>query len=371
MSETTTERKITFFDVSIAGVPAGRVIFQLYNDLVPKTAENFRALCTGEKGIGKSGKPLWYKDSGFHRIIKKFMIQGGDFTAGNGTGGESIYGEKFEDEAFPMKHTRPFLLSMANAGQNTNGSQFFITCTPTPHLDDKHVIFGEVLRGKSIVRRIENYTTSDGDVPVDPIVIADAGELSPDDPSITEPVVASDGDPYEDYPEDDLRDTQDPKVAFEAASILRTLGNARWKESAAADALAKWQKALRYLDVHHDAPEGLADEFIALRTPLLLNSALAAFKAPGGPEGAQITINATNSALELPKLSDADRAKALYRQGLAQVVLKEDEEAEKVILEALSLAKDDKAIAAELERIRQRKKAQRDKEKAVYKKLFA
>jgi len=129
------------------------------------------------------------------------------------------------------------------------------------------------------VRRVEDYTTSDGDVPVDPIVIADAGELSPSDPSLTEPVVASDGDPYEDHPEDDSRDTQDPKVALEAASTLRTLGNARWKESAAADALAKWQKALRYLDVHHDAPEDLADEFLALRSPLLLNSALAAQRA--------------------------------------------------------------------------------------------
>jgi peptidyl-prolyl isomerase D len=156
-------------------------------------------------------------------------------------------------------------------------------------------------------RRIENYTTSDGDVPVDPIMIVDAGELSPDDPSLTEPVVATDGDPYEDYPEDDSRDTQDPKVALEAASTLRALGNARWKESAAADALAKWQKALRYLDVHNDAPEDLTDEFIALRTPLLLNSALAALKAPGGPEGAHTAINATNSALELPNLSDADR----------------------------------------------------------------
>lgn len=156
-------------------------------------------------------------------------------------------------------------------------------------------------------RRIENYTTSDGDVPVDPIVIADAGELSPDDPSLTEPAVASDGDPYEDYPEDDSHDTQDSKVALEAASTLRTLGNVCWKESAAADALAKWQKALRYLDVHHDAPEDISDEFLALRTPLLLNSALAALKAPGGPEGARIAINATNSALELPKLADTDR----------------------------------------------------------------
>ncbi|KAH9968179.1 peptidyl-prolyl cis-trans isomerase Cpr7 [Russula dissimulans] len=373
-SESESQRPITFFDISIAGQPAGRVVFQLYNDLVPKTAENFRALCTGEKGIGNAGKPLWYKDSGFHRVIKKFMIQGGDFTAGNGTGGESIYGEKFEDEAFPTKHTRPFLLSMANAGPNTNGSQFFITCTPTAHLDGKHVIFGEVIRGKSIVRRVENYPTSSGDVPADPITITDAGELSPSDPSLLETVVASDGDPYEDYPDDDSRNTEDPAVALEAARALRELGTARWKDGATADALAKWQKALRYLDVHpvlpDDAAPGLEDEFGALRTPLLLNSALAALKAPGGIPGARIALDATNYALKLPKLSDSDRAKALYRNGLAQVTLKEFEEAEKVFQEALSLAKDDKAIAGELEHLRQRRKAQRDKEKAAYKKLF-
>jgi len=138
-------------------------------------------------------------------------------------------------------------------------------------------------------------------------VIVNAGELSPSDPTLSEPTVAPDGDPYEDYPEDESRDTQDPKVVLEAARTLRTLGNARWKESAAADALAKWQKALRYLDVHHDAPEDLADEFIALRTPLLLNSALAALKAPGDTAGARIAIDATSSALKLPKLNDSDR----------------------------------------------------------------
>ena len=156
------------------------------------------------------------------------------------------------------------------------------------------------------VRRVENYATSSGDVPVDPIIITDAGELSPSDPSLSETVVASDGDPYEDYPEDNNSE-QDPSAVLEAARTLRALGNARWKDSAAPEALAKWQKALRYLDVHAEPPAELAVEFAALRAPLLLNSALAALKAPGGIPGARIALDSTNAALGLPKLGDADR----------------------------------------------------------------
>ncbi len=149
-------------DVTIGGEPAGTITIELFADVVPKTAENFRALCTGEKGVGKSGKPLNYAGSTFHRVISGFMIQGGDFTRGNGTGGESIYGEKFADENFKLKHTGPGTLSMANAGPNTNGSQFFITVVATPHLDGKHVVFGNVVDGMDVLKKLEAQGSQSG-----------------------------------------------------------------------------------------------------------------------------------------------------------------------------------------------------------------
>lgn len=166
-----------YFDMSIEDQPAGRIVFGLFGKQVPKTVENFRALCTGEKGIGKRGKPLHYKGSVFHRIIPEFMLQGGDFTDGNGVGGESIYGMKFADEDFTIKHSEPFYLSMANAGPNTNGSQFFITTVQTPWLDGRHVVFGKVLEGMDIVKNIEALGSQSGK-PKKIVTVADSGELS-------------------------------------------------------------------------------------------------------------------------------------------------------------------------------------------------
>ena len=167
---------LVYFDISIDSKAAGRITMRLDADVVPRTAENFRALCTGEKGVGATGKALHYKGSVFHRIIPKFMAQGGDFTVGNGTGGESIYGPAFDDESFRLRHNAPGVLSMANSGPHTNSSQFFLCTAKTEWLDAKHVVFGRVEDGMEVVRAIEACGDADGKC-AHQVAIEDCGQI--------------------------------------------------------------------------------------------------------------------------------------------------------------------------------------------------
>merc|ERR1711924_209933 len=169
MGRTIMTSPICFFDMTAGGQAIGRIEMTLREDVVPKTAESFRALCTGEKGFG-------FKDSSFHRVINDFMCQGGDFTNHNGTGGKSIYGSKFADENFQLKHTGPGILSMANAGPSTNGSQFFLCTVKTDWLDGKHVVFGSVVEGMDVVKKVEAVGSQSGKT-AKPVIIADCGQL--------------------------------------------------------------------------------------------------------------------------------------------------------------------------------------------------
>ncbi|KAF2271776.1 uncharacterized protein EI97DRAFT_437557 [Westerdykella ornata] len=370
------KRPRVFFDITIGGTQAGRIVMELYDDIVPKTAENFRALCTGEKGVGQSGKPLHYKGSIFHRVIKSFMIQGGDFTQFNGTGGESIYGEKFDDENFERKHERPFLLSMANSGPGTNGSQFFITTVPTPHLDGKHVVFGEVINGKGVVRQIENLPTQkgDGDKPFDDAVIADCGQLTGEAyETATQKITDPTGDPYEDYPEDQLADPDAEWKGTEILEIgtkLKDLGNAAFKNGDLKLAVAKYAKALRYVHEYPEPldedPKDLGEKLDALKAVLYSNSALLQNKLGRFKEA----VESASKALEVSGLGDKERAKALFRRGQAYAARKNDEDALADLEEAVKLVPGDAAVVKELEAVKRRVKERREKEKKVYAKAF-
>ncbi|KAK6916478.1 Tetratricopeptide repeat 1 [Dillenia turbinata] len=332
-----------YLDISIGGEMEGRIVVELYKDVVPKTAENFRALCTGEKGIGThTGVPLHYKGVRFHRVIKSFIVQGGDIFSGDGRGGESIYGLKFDDENFELKHERKGMLSMANSGLNTNGSQFFITTTRTSHLDGKHVVFGKVIKGMGVVRSIEHVATGDEDVPTLDVIIADCGEI-PDGQDDGICNFFKDGDMYPDWPTDLDENPKELSWWMSAVDSVKTLGNEHYKKQDYRMALRKYRKALRYLDVCWEKDGIDEDKSLALRKTK-----------------SQIFTNSSACKLKLEDvhgaLLDADFAmregennvKALFRQGQAYMALNDIDAAVESFKKALELEPNDGGIKKEL-----------------------
>jgi len=259
---------------------------------------------------------------------------------------------------------------MANAGPNTNGSQFFITTVPTPHLDGKHVVFGEVLNGKSVVRQIENLTTQSGDRPAKEALIADCGELK-GDAAVAADVKQPDalGDPYEDFPED-CTDTLDAVAILKIATACKEYGNTAFKSGNYSLGLDKYQKGLRYLNEDPDLenqPQSIKDDLKALRFSLNNNSALLNIKLEAWDDASR----SASAALDVEGVKDADRAKAFYRRGLANIRLKDEEAALRDLSEANTLAPNDSAITRELNAVRTKAAARAAKEKAAYKKFFA
>lgn len=361
---------IVYFDLSSNGEQKGRVVFKLYNDVVPKTAENFRALCTGEKGRSKtSGKLLSYRGCSFHRVIENFMCQGGDFTDGTGTGGESIYGAKFEDENFNLTHDKPFLLSMANAGPNTNGLQFFITTVPTPHLNGKHVVFGEVIQGKSVVRQLERCEKGANDKPKETWIISDCGELPLDYKPETARVDDGTGDIYEAVlADDDKIDQAHPESVLEAAKFLKELGTRLLKEGNLKKSLEKYKKGSDFLADY--TPENLSDaltqEKTALSVLLLLNASLVALKLNEGKKAVSFAVD----ALAFPEIDAKTTAKAHYRSGSGYLLLKDEDNAQKAFNEAHRLSPDDAAIIKGLKDVKLLAQQRAAKQKKAMSKFF-
>ncbi|KAH6834368.1 peptidyl-prolyl cis-trans isomerase / cyclophilin-40 / rotamase [Perilla frutescens var. hirtella] len=355
-----------FLDISIGDELEGRIVVELYDDVVPKTAENFRALCTGEKGIGpNTGVPLHYKGSRFHRVIKSFMVQGGDISAGDGTGGESIYGLKFEDENFELKHERKGMLSMANSGPNTNGSQFFITTTRTSHLDGKHIVFGRVIKGMGVVRSIEHVTIGENDCPAVDVVISDCGEI-PEGADDGTANFFRDGDLYPDWPVDLDENSTELSWWITTVDSIKGYGNEHFKKQDYKMALRKYRKALRYLDVCWEK-EGIdeADKSLYLRkmkAQIFTNSSACKLKL-GDLKGALLD---TDFAMR----DGGNNAKALFRQGQAHVALNDIDAAVESFRKALELEPNDGAIKKEFAAAKRKIADRRDQERKAYSKMF-
>ncbi|CCH61252.1 hypothetical protein TBLA_0E01990 [Henningerozyma blattae CBS 6284] len=370
------EHTKTYFDITVGGSPVGRIVMELFDDIVPRTSKNFASLCKGDSGIAisKPEIPLSYRGSIFHRVIQGFMCQFGDFTNFDGTGGESIYGEKFEDENFTLKHDRPYLLSMANAGPNTNGSQCFITVAPTPHLDGKHVVFGEVIQGKRIVRLIESQRTDkNNDRPMLDVVIQDCGVL-PNDYEVPEDAEATPADEYGDNYEfmmklDSKVNMSDVNSVIKAAEDVKVIGTEQFKKANYPIALQKYTKCEKLLKEYF--PDDLPDEDSArlrqLRNAIALNITLCCLKVK---DYTRAIYTASEVLYEESGATDKDKTKAYYRRGLAYKGRNDTDEALKDFQRAMVLNPNDTTVVAAMRETKAKRKQENEKQKNSLSRMF-
>lgn len=353
-------RTYCFFNITFGGVPAKeQIVFELFDDVTPKTCENFRQLCLGCDGkmVEGTNVPLSYKGCSFHRIIKGFMSQGGDFTNHNGTGGVSIFGEKFEDENFNVPCDKAGLLCMANAGPNTNGSQFFITADAAHHLTGKHVVFGRVVRGMSTTRYMNSVATGQNDTPVEPVLVADCGVLA----ELPPVPVAADGDRDPDYPEDCEPPLSD-KELVEAGERIRQLGNQYFAKAEFPSAIEKYGKAARFLDAAIPTSAD-GDSINEKRSACHSNTAMCYIKLSKWSDARR----AADAALK----AQPNNAKALYRRATASLCSGDTDSAIADFKSCKALDPSNAEIDAKLQEAQDMDKKQKAKLAAGFKKMFS
>lgn len=349
---------------------SSRVIFELFDHIVPKTARNFKALCNTSAARTKDGVVLSYLNSCFHRVVKGFVIQGGDIENGDGTGGRSIYGPSFDDENFKVKHDQSFLLSMANKGPNTNASQFFITLAAAPQLDGNNVVFGRVIGGKSYLRALELVAVDDNDRPLYLPVIEKCGHLPSNAKIRVRPMDDGTGDLFEKSIRDEtLINIEDPASVFKVVGAIKEIGTKQFKAGNNLKALEKYRKGCNYLEDYF--PDDLDDDelktLVDLKVSLYLNVALTSIKLGVG----DTAIKAASEALEMEGLGPREKAKAYYRRGNGYLLVKNEEDAIADLEMAKSFAPSDSAIVALLKKAYETRAQRKKNQKAAMAKLFA
>lgn len=360
------ENPIVFLDITVATEKIGRVVIELFKDRVPKTAENFRALCTGEKGIGSSGKPLHYKGSLFHKVVPQVMVQGGDIINFDGSGGESIYGTHFEDEELQVPHNAAGLLSMVNeAKPNSNSSQFVITMAPCPQLNNTNVVFGKVVHGIGIINEL-NEVPANNDEPIEKICIANCGELTG---SKNWGLEDNDGeDVYTPYPEDWNHAYNPSKLTDEyIMSIIKKIknvGNACFEKKKYTTAEKKYKKALRYYEwmMKMDEVSKSGKEMKELQVIILVNLATVKLYQSKYRD----CLHFCDKVLAL----DKNNSKALFRRGQAYMGLNEYELGLADLRNASQGNPKNKNILKEIEKVKKVMQSYLVLEKARCKRMF-